>query len=70
MSRDVLTQTRIRLFSRRARQYILAYYALQQTSDVANSMINADTTGSQHQITQVKIEQLVKEFKTHRCDGF
>ncbi len=31
-------------------------------------MINADTTGSQHQITQVKIEQLVKEFKTHRCD--
>ncbi len=63
----MLTQTRIRLFSRRACQYILAYYTLQQTSDVANSMINADTTGLQHQITQVKIEQLVKEFKTHRC---
>ena len=67
MSRDVLTQTRIRLFSRRARQYILAYYAIQQASDVANSTMIADTTASQQQITQVKIEQLIKEFKTHRC---
>jgi hypothetical protein len=30
-------------------------------------MINADTAGLQHWITQLKIEQLVKEFKTHHC---
>jgi hypothetical protein len=45
----------------------MAYYVLQQASDIANSMMNVDTTGLQHQTTKVKIEQLVKEFKTHCC---
>jgi hypothetical protein len=67
LSRDVLTQTCIRLFSWWALQYILAYNAIQQASDVANSMMIADTTALQQKITQVKIEQLVKQFKPHHC---
>ncbi len=48
---------------RRARQYTLAYYAMQQQQQEETSA----TFNEQSQLTAVKIEQMVKHFKTHRC---
>jgi hypothetical protein len=62
-SRDVITIQRVRAFSRRARQYTLAYYAMQQQQQEETSA----TFNEQSQLTAVKIEQMVKHFKTHRC---
>jgi hypothetical protein len=60
---DVITIQRVRAFSRRARQYTLAYYAMQQQQQE-----DASTTfNEQSQLTAVKIEQTVKQFKTYRC---
>lgn len=62
-NKDVITVQRVRAFSRRARQYTLAYYAMQQQQqEDASTTIN-----EQSQLTAVKIEQMVKQFKTHRC---
>jgi hypothetical protein len=62
-SRDVITIQRVRAFSRRARQYTLAYYAMQQQQQEETSA----TFNEQSQPTAVKIELMVKHFKTHRC---
>jgi hypothetical protein len=62
---NVLTTERIRAFSRRARQYTLAYYTLQQNQQQNEQRDLA--TGEKTQLTTVKIEQMVKQFKTHHC---
>ena len=69
LSRNNLTTERVRSFSRRARQYILAYLAMQQVNDQQSSTDSKeeDMTQASGQITPAKIEKLVKEFKTHRC---
>jgi hypothetical protein len=70
-NKNVLTLDRVRAFSRRARQYTLAYYALhqQQQEQQAIGIRAADNlaTSETSQLTTVKIEQMVKQFKTHRC---
>ena len=62
---------RIRAFSRRARQYTLAYYALrkqqQEQQAIGNQAAENLATSEALQLTTVKIEQMVKQFKTHRC---
>ena len=69
LSRNNLTTERVRSFSRRARQCILAYLAMQQVNDQQSSTDSKeeDMTQASGQITPAKIEQLVKEFKTHHC---
>jgi hypothetical protein len=51
--KDVLTKHHIRLFSRRAWQYILAYHAFQQGQETTRG---STSSNSEHQITTAKIE--------------
>ena len=75
MSRDVLTTNHVRKFSKRAREYICAYQTLrqqqqqhEQEQQAENTISNATTTAEDDTFaTPVKIEKLVKMFKTHRC---
>jgi hypothetical protein len=64
-SRDVVTAERIRLFSQRARAYMLAYHKIWQQQQLTTTSPTSDfdnTTAS-----PVKVEKMLKEFKTHRC---
>ena len=62
---DVLTTERVRKFSQRACEYICAYHALHQGISSAEP---EDTTSiGDKVVTPVKIEKLVKAFKTHGC---
>ena len=66
----VLNIEQIRSFSRRARQYTIAYYTLhlqqenerQEQQQHETFLANGDT-----QLSSAKIESMVKDFKTHRC---
>jgi len=66
MSEDTLSRERVRKFSRRARLYILAYQALHSLEENREQQPST-TSRDAHQITPMKIESLVKDFKTHRC---
>jgi dihydropteroate synthase len=56
----------VRKFLQRARQYILAYQAL-HSQEESEQQQPSTTSRDTHQITPMKIESLVKDFKTHRC---
>ena len=65
LSRDKVLETeRIRLFSRRARSYICAYYMIwckrqgRGSDEMNKSTLMTDP---------VKMEKMIKHFKTHRC---
>jgi len=66
----VLTKERIRAFSRRARQYTMAYYALQLHQENAQQQEQwfdyDNRPPHRDQLSAVKIESMFKEFKTHR----
>jgi hypothetical protein len=65
LRQDVLTTEWVRKFLQRAHEYICAYHALHQGISSAEPM---DTTSAGDEVaTLVKIEKLVKAFKTHRC---
>jgi hypothetical protein len=67
----LITKERVRSFSKRARSYICAYYALEHTKQNIN---NNDNETMNHDemallscaIEYEKIEQMVKMFRTHR----
>jgi hypothetical protein len=65
---NVLTKTKIRHFSRRARQYICAYFKIwmnlnePQDEDRIRNNIGIVT----HTADPINVEKLVKQFKTHR----
>jgi hypothetical protein len=63
-SRDVVTAERIRLFSQRARAYMLPNHKIwrQQLTNTSPTSDFDNTTAS-----PVKVEKMLKEFKTHRC---
>jgi hypothetical protein len=63
-SRDILIIERVRMFSQRARAYILAYHMIQQEqlTDSASTMTDLNST-----VSPVKVEKVLKTFKTHRC---
>jgi hypothetical protein len=66
MPEENLTQERVQKFLQSARQYISAYQALHSQEE--NEQQQPSTTSKNtHQITPMKIESLVKDFKTHRC---
>ena len=67
LSREkVLVTERIRLFSRRARAYICAYYMIwSERQEQRGGSI--ETNESALTTDPIKMEKLVKHFKTHRC---
>ena len=64
MSRDDehISLNRVRLFSKRARSYMNAYYKLAHGLVEGNEFEDGDES-----LTPVKIEKLVKACKMHRC---
>jgi hypothetical protein len=62
LDREILSTERIRKFSRRARQYICAYYkiAIEQEQWEETNKTHLDST-------PIEVEKMVKLFKTHRC---
>ena len=62
-SREVITTERVRLFSQRARAYILSYHKIRQ-EQLTESSSTTDLDGA---VSPVKVEKLLKRFKTHRC---
>ena len=67
LSPEVLTIARIRKFARRARQYICAYYMIYMESKKNQAAADNTHLHFSDRTTPVKLEQLVKKFKTHRC---
>jgi hypothetical protein len=67
LSPEVLTTARIRKFARRARQYICAYYMIYTESKKNETAAENTHLHFSDRTTPVKLEQLVKKFKTHRC---
>ncbi len=63
LSREVLTTERVRKFSARARAYMLAYLALDQEEDAPTVVNDPDSSAAS---VVVKIEKMVKQFKSHR----
>ena len=64
-SRDKCTIKTIRKFSKRARDYIVAYHLLtNKKDDVMNFVMNS---GNDNDPVVVKVEKMQKEYKTHRC---
>ena len=63
-SRDILTIEWVRMFSQCARAYILAYHMIrqEQLTDSASTMTDLNST-----VSPVKVEKVLKTFKTHRC---
>ena len=80
LSRETLPNDHVRAFSKHAREYICLYHFIWQekqqrmeqdeNNTTAVQMMNDDpATSSYHDLTTtpVKIEKMVKLFKTHRC---
>ena len=68
-SKEVLTMERQRMFSRRAREYMVAYHAIdnQQEDKQENSDEKKDRLEKRNPLmTAYLIEKIVKVFKTHR----
>ncbi len=61
LSEEVITTVRIRRFARRARQYVMAYHAI-NTSQVDEKTQHDSKTHS-----PVALTKLIGQFKTHRC---
>jgi predicted metal-dependent TIM-barrel fold hydrolase len=69
-----MTTERQRLFSRRGRQYMLAYHAIDNDNPetMTNDNTTATNTGEKKQkpaISMTMIENIVKTYKTHRNIG-
>ena len=60
-TQSVLTFERQRMFSRRARQYMVAYYSLDNLKDE-----EAETNTTNPLMSAYLIERVVKQYKTHR----
>jgi hypothetical protein len=65
---DVLTIERQRMFSRRAREYMVAYHAIDNQADDVAKNLDEKKDGMQRNplMTAYLIEKIVKVFKTHR----
>ena len=61
LSAEVITGARIRKFSRRARQYMLAYHALD------SGLFEPELQQQRSKHGPVEIDNLIKKMKTHRC---
>ena len=61
LSVDVITLMRIRKFAKRARQYLIAYHAI-DSGQVNTIHSQSDRHGP------VAVEELIGKFRTHRCN--
>ena len=61
LSKEVVMKVRIRKFARRARQYLMAYYAIDTQQVNKQTLSNCTTHGP------VALTKLIGQFKTHRC---
>ena len=61
LSEEVITKVRIRKFARRARQYLMAYHAIDTQQVDQQTLIDCATYGP------VALTKLIIQFKTHRC---
>ncbi|KAI2492669.1 hypothetical protein MHU86_1772 [Fragilaria crotonensis] len=61
LSEKVLSIERIRKFAKRARQYLLAYHAID------SGQVSAEIQQDCAKYGPVALEKLLREFKTHRC---
>lgn len=60
LSREVLSTYRMRMFSRRARKYMLAYKSIQEQQQEQNN------NNTQQKVSHSIIEQVMKKYKSHR----
>jgi len=68
ISREHITRERAQKFAKRARRYIMGYHVLHQQQSNENSSGDNSSMGSKNEaIMPVKLEQMVKNFETHRC---
>ena len=74
-SREKVTKEIGRKFSKQTRQYIIVYYAVEHHANECKTLTVQDNnkkdciidlTGAEES-TVVKVEQMKKAFKTHRC---
>ncbi|KAI2512942.1 hypothetical protein MHU86_1488 [Fragilaria crotonensis] len=61
LSEEVITKVRIRRFARRARQYLMAYHAIDACQVDDETQHDCKTHGP------VALTKLIGQFKTHRC---
>lgn len=61
LSEEVITKVRIRRFARRARQYLMAYHAIDTCQVDDETQHDCKTHGP------VALTKLIGQFKTHRC---
>jgi hypothetical protein len=61
LSEEVITTVRIRRFARRARQYLMAYHAIDTSQVDEKTQHDCKTHGP------VALTKLIGQFKTHRC---
>ena len=61
LSEEVITKVRIRKFARRARQYLMAYHAIDTHQVDEQTQSDCRTHGP------VALTKLIVQFKTHRC---
>ena len=61
LSEEVITKVRIRRFARRARQYFMAYHAIDTHQVDDQTQHDCETHGP------VALTKLIGQFKTHRC---
>ena len=64
ISRDHITRERAQKFAKRARRYIMGYHVLHQQQ---HNEAQDSSSCSNEAIVPIKLEQMVKQFKTHRC---
>jgi hypothetical protein len=63
----MLTRERVQKFARRARRYIMGYHVLHQMQQNVVQGNEMTSSGKDLAIVPIKLEQMVKIFKTHRC---
>ena len=61
LSEKVISIERIRRFAKRARQYLLAYHAID------SGQVSAEVQQECSKYGPVALEKLLREFRTHRC---
>jgi hypothetical protein len=61
LSEEVITIERVRRYARRARQYLMAYHA------VDSGQVDEQTQNDCLKYGPVAVEKLIYNFKTHRC---
>ena len=61
LSEEVITKVRIRKFARRARQYLMAYHAID------TKQVDEQTQHDSKMHGPVALTKVIGEFKTHRC---